>query len=250
MVTLLLWGEERRVPISVYFLSAMFASSLTLYSRLTYRMSVSYTHLDVYKRQIYWMFSTSENGLFDVKEDVELPNLIGTRWTDVKDDAAYSGFVLEKEEVFDDEAPVGEIVDQNPRAPRQVKEGSRIVAKVSKGVEMVTVPELAGWNKDTAREKLRALNLTLLIKPEETTDVPVDCVVRTDPAAGSVVKAGTTVTLYIRRDSTEVSYVTVPACIGSTSEQQASLRLTQRGLAMRVITVEDASCLLYTSRCV
>ena len=74
---------------------------------------------------IYWMFSTSENGLFDVKEDVELPNLIGTRWTDVKDDAAYSGFVLEKEEVFDDEAPVGEIVDQNPRAPRQVKEGSR-----------------------------------------------------------------------------------------------------------------------------
>ena len=91
------------------------------------------------------------------------------------------------------------------------------------------------------REKLRALNLTLLIKPEETTDVPVDCVVRTDPAAGSVVKAGTTVTLYIRRDSTEVSYVTVPACIGSTSEQQASLRLTQRGLAMRVITVEDAS---------
>ncbi len=132
-------------------------------------------------------------------------------------------------------------MDQNPRAPRQVKEGSRIVAKVSKGVEMVTVPELAGWNKDTAREKLRALNLTLLIKPEETTDVPVDCVVRTDPAAGSVVKAGTTVTLYIRRDSTEVSYVTVPACIGSTSEQQASLRLTQRGLAMRVITVEDAS---------
>ncbi|MFQ8832687.1 MAG: PASTA domain-containing protein [Ruthenibacterium lactatiformans] len=122
-----------------------------------------------------------------------------------------------------------------------MKEGSRIVAKVSKGVEMVTVPELAAGNKDTAREKLRALNLTLLIKTEETTDVPVDCVVRTDPAAGSVVKAGTTVTLYIRRDSTEVSYVTVPACIGSTSEQQASLRLTQRGLAMRVITVEDAS---------
>ena len=71
---------------------------------------------------------------------------------------------------------------------------------------MVTVPELAGWNKDTAREKLRALNLTLLIKPEETTDVPVDCVVRTDPAAGSVVKAGTTVTLYIRRDRSVLCY--------------------------------------------
>lgn len=38
VVTVLLWWRERRVPISVYFLSAMFASSLTLYSRLTYRM--------------------------------------------------------------------------------------------------------------------------------------------------------------------------------------------------------------------
>ena len=37
-VVVLLWWQERRVPISVYFLSAMFASSLTLYSRLTYRM--------------------------------------------------------------------------------------------------------------------------------------------------------------------------------------------------------------------
>ena len=37
-VTMTLWYSERRVPISVYFLSAMFASSLTLYSRLTYRM--------------------------------------------------------------------------------------------------------------------------------------------------------------------------------------------------------------------
>ncbi|MBD5101172.1 MAG: hypothetical protein HDT27_00450 [Subdoligranulum sp.] len=38
VVTVVLWWQERRVPISVYFLSAMFASSLTLYSRLTYRM--------------------------------------------------------------------------------------------------------------------------------------------------------------------------------------------------------------------
>lgn len=38
IVFTLVMFQERRVPISVYFLSAMFASSLTLYSRLTYRM--------------------------------------------------------------------------------------------------------------------------------------------------------------------------------------------------------------------
>ena len=39
--------SERRIPLSVYFLSAMFASSLTLYSRLTYRM---YRNMTLAKR--------------------------------------------------------------------------------------------------------------------------------------------------------------------------------------------------------
>ena len=38
VVGTLLMFTERRVPTSIYFLSALFASSLTLYSRLTYRM--------------------------------------------------------------------------------------------------------------------------------------------------------------------------------------------------------------------
>lgn len=46
-VTLFLFNE-RRIPISVYFLSALFASSLTLYSRLTYRM---YRNMTLSKRE-------------------------------------------------------------------------------------------------------------------------------------------------------------------------------------------------------
>ncbi|MEG1569281.1 MAG: polysaccharide biosynthesis protein, partial [Oscillospiraceae bacterium] len=38
IVFTLLMFNETKIPISVYFLSAMFASTLTLYSRLTYRM--------------------------------------------------------------------------------------------------------------------------------------------------------------------------------------------------------------------
>ena len=38
VVTWALWASERRIPFSVYFLSATFASALTLYARLTYRM--------------------------------------------------------------------------------------------------------------------------------------------------------------------------------------------------------------------
>ncbi|MEG1650504.1 MAG: nucleoside-diphosphate sugar epimerase/dehydratase [Oscillospiraceae bacterium] len=37
VITLIIYAE-RRIPISVYFMSALFASSITLYTRLTYRM--------------------------------------------------------------------------------------------------------------------------------------------------------------------------------------------------------------------
>ncbi len=38
VITMIMFSAERRVPYSVYLLSALFASSLTLYTRLTYRM--------------------------------------------------------------------------------------------------------------------------------------------------------------------------------------------------------------------
>ena len=190
---------------------------------------------------IYWMFTESESTLFDVKADVELPNLLGRRWAEVQQDESVSGFTLELVEVYHDEAPAGEIVDQNPRPPRHVKENSHIIVKVSKGVETVTVPDLSGWNRDTAREKLREMNLTLLVKPEENSDVPVDSVIRTEPESGTLVKAGTTITLYISREEQEITYVTVPTCIGAESESQAGVRLSQRGLLMRVKKVEDAA---------
>ncbi len=38
VITMLMFSAERRVPYSVYLLSALFASTLTLYTRLTYRM--------------------------------------------------------------------------------------------------------------------------------------------------------------------------------------------------------------------
>ncbi len=38
VVTVVLFWQEHRVPISVYFLSALLASTLTMYTRLTYRM--------------------------------------------------------------------------------------------------------------------------------------------------------------------------------------------------------------------
>lgn len=47
-VTLFMWRGEQAIPVSVYFLSAMFAAAITLYSRLTYRM---YRNMTLKKRR-------------------------------------------------------------------------------------------------------------------------------------------------------------------------------------------------------
>lgn len=47
-VTYLMWRGEQSIPVSVYFLSAMFAAAVTLYSRLTYRM---YRNMTLKKRR-------------------------------------------------------------------------------------------------------------------------------------------------------------------------------------------------------
>lgn len=191
---------------------------------------------------IYWMLGGENSPLLNVRADVTLPNVVGLTWDSVKDDEAYGNFVLEMVEVFDDEAPVGQIVDQNPRAPREVKEHSRIIVKVSKGVETVVVPNLVGWNRATALEKLRSMGLTLMVRPEKGDGVPEDSVIRTVPEGGTLVKADTTVTLYVCRESQmEISLTTVPTCIGAESVAQAGVRLTQRGLLVRTVEREDAA---------
>ncbi len=182
---------------------------------------------------IYRLFSIPQLDLFNVRQDVQLPNLVGLRWNDVKSDIEYRDFTLEKQEVFHESAPYGEVVDQIPRAPRKVKDGSRIIVKVSKGVETVKVPEITGWHKDTAKEKLRALGLTLMILPTDDDSVPPDCVIRTDPEPGTIVKRNTTVKMYVYREKSEIPYVTVPSCVGAASERDAGMRLTRNGLLMK-----------------
>lgn len=93
----------------------------------------------------------------------EVPNLIGLTF-----DAAQAvvgeyalGVDQAAEPVFDDNIPAGGIVSQEPAPGSVVERGSGIVVTVSKGQDLVAVPELVGLDLETADARVREAGLTV-----------------------------------------------------------------------------------------
>lgn len=182
------------------------------------------------------MFSTSGNSLFSTTPDVELPNFNNLTRAEVEKDPNYSKFHLIFEEVYNDEKTAGVIFDQSPKAPKQVKENASITLRVSKGVHKVTVPDVVGWKKDTVREKLKSLDLSILIKTEVNKDRAANTVLRTEPKAGATLTAGETVTVYVAAESHDENRVNVPNCVGMSRDKAVKL-IGNIGLVAQTRTV-------------
>lgn len=186
---------------------------------------------------IFGLFATSGSGLFTTVPDVELPSFDKLTREEVENDDAYDSFHINWQEEYSSEYEEGVIFDQSPKAPRLVKENATITLRVSKGVEQVTVPDVKGWQRSSAREKLRSLGLQILFKTEVDEDVDPGIVLRTEPAAGRQVTSGETVTVYISRDKVG-NVFTVPSCVGL-SRTRANTLLSNIGLTYRVVTVSS-----------
>jgi eukaryotic-like serine/threonine-protein kinase len=125
-------------------------------------------------------------------EMLPVPEVVGRPRADAGRAIEEAGLTSGAREVFSDDVPVGVVVSQEPKggtAPR----GSRVVVSVSKGPDLVTVPDVAGQHRDAAEQAMRAAGLEVRI-----IDVPLgpDNVLRTDPGPGAQVKRGSTVTVY------------------------------------------------------
>ena len=93
--------------------------------------------------------------------------------------------------------PVGTVIDQDPVARISLKPGATVDLVVSKGIEQVQVPDLATLTLDQARARLEASKLRVGTLTPEDTDAPSGTVLRSDPAAGATLPAGSTVNLVV-----------------------------------------------------
>jgi eukaryotic-like serine/threonine-protein kinase len=93
------------------------------------------------------------------KPKVEVPQVAGRRLAAATATLAAANLGASPEQVFDDIVPRGQVVGTDPGAGSQAVWGSTVTVRVSKGPDLVVVPEVVGLSKEEAEEALRDAGL-------------------------------------------------------------------------------------------
>jgi len=134
----------------------------------------------------------------------------------------------------------GLVAQTNPAPHGLIDKGGTVALNVSAGPQTVKLPNVVSLFVDDAQAQLRALGLKLQSNIVPSVDIPARTVIDQDPAGGSDVPPGSTVTVDI---SAGPNAVTVPNVVG-TSVDDASAKLEQAGLALGAVAhaaVSDTS---------
>ena len=155
-------------------------------------------------------FSTSST----TSDEIVLPNFVGMIYdTDIKDNPDYADFTFEITYGNVPSKQPGEVLRQTPAAGMTVKKGKTVSLTVNGEAEQVVVEDVKGYKQQDAYDALKALNLSPKIQAVADDDTAVGYVVKTDPAAGSTVSTGTTVTIYVSSGPSTESAV-IPNIVG------------------------------------
>jgi serine/threonine-protein kinase len=123
---------------------------------------------------------------------VPVPEVAGRRVEVAQAELAAAHLKARPERVFDDNIPEGRAVGTDPGGGSEVAWGSTVVLQVSKGPDLVVVPQVVGLSRKEAEERLREAGL------EAHFVLPVGSrVVEQSPAAGEKAKRGSGVRLLL-----------------------------------------------------
>jgi serine/threonine-protein kinase len=126
----------------------------------------------------------------------------------------------------------GLVVSTDPTAGVGVQIGSPVTVFVSSGPHETSVPEVNGETQANATATLSAAGLKVSTVKREVTEPAAGTVISQSPAAGTQVKAGSTVTIVIAQAPAKMA---VPGVVGQ-SEVQAIATLKAAGFQATTVT--------------
>jgi beta-lactam-binding protein with PASTA domain len=126
--------------------------------------------------------------------------------------------------------PAGHVIRQEPGPGAEVDQGTRLSVVISRGPQLVEIPNVRGQSDERARATLRDLGLVVELDRQYHDEVPQGDVIDQNPRGGTTIEVGKTVTLTVSRGKPPVE---VPDLVGRTEEEAGAL-VTGAGLALRV----------------
>lgn len=175
---------------------------------------------------IYFAISIINPFGSDEAEVLRAPSLLGRTMDELRQDPEIWDVydIQEGQQVYDDTAPAGQIISQDPDAGRPLDEGQTIVVSISRGPQTITLEDYADKEYRQVEVALNRLGLQAEIVQETNEEVTQNNVIRTVPTAGSELNSGDTVILYVSKGP-EPKSVTVPNVLTQTlAEAEADLR--------------------------
>ena len=102
---------------------------------------------------------------------------------------------------------------------RNIREGQTVTLTVSLGTQYVTIPDVTNYVQSDAEQLLRDSGVSVLVVQNVEPSVAVGAVIRTDPAAGTSVPAGS---------QQVATTTTVPSVVGLTVDDARTLLVQNR----------------------
>ena len=165
---------------------------------------------------------------------VVVPTVLGEKQDAATEILEAEGFEVEIEE-FESEQPPGTVVEQDPRAGTEAEEGSTVTLSVSSGLGTAKVPKVEGLPERRAVKALEDRGFLVETEEEFSEEIEAGRAIGTEPAAGTKVEGGSTVTLLV---SAGPNLVTVPGVIGL-SQQIAENQIEAADLIPNVETQDS-----------
>ena len=180
-----------------------------------------------------WTIHNDSSTLMSEKADIVLADYLGMTQDEVNTSAQVSAgqIKVEWEQAYNNDYAAGYVYKQSPVSGRTVREGQTVTLTVSLGTQYVTVPDVTNYVQADAEQQLKNLGMSVLVTQAVDTGVAAGSVIRTDPAAGSQVAAGTTVVVYVSRPQVNTT-AKVPSLVGLSSVNDARTLLVQNKLGL------------------
>ncbi|WP_121713035.1 Stk1 family PASTA domain-containing Ser/Thr kinase [Streptomyces sp. E5N91] len=160
-------------------------------------------------------------------DTVPVPAFIGLSKADAQQQADNIDLVLTFKQQECEDQPKGSICAQDPKQGADVKKDSTVNLVVSTGAPKVEIPDVEGLTFSEAEATLKDKGFGVEKQTEESTQTP-DTVLTQDPKSGASREKGSTVTLTVAK---ETSQVTVPDLSGMKPED-ARQRLEEKGFVL------------------
>lgn len=163
-------------------------------------------------------------------------DVVNQQWPDASKSFTAADVTFERVDVFDDNIPAGNVARTNPAPGKPLGRFQTAKIFVSKGIEMLTMPDLTGKTREEALELVKKARFNTPQISEDFHDtVPEGQISSQDPAPNASVAHNTIVKITVSKGRQPVS---MPDLVGKPS-QEAQNELTQVGLQPQV--TEDFS---------